>query len=135
MCVILLPVLVLAKYPSLTAFEIGVMFTGQTCGTMLTYKFIEPAVRTCGLNKVINLGFFTLVTANFMLYTSVLLIVNASDFATAVFIARFVSGVGCGLIDSSCLISRTHYKTGFKTPVNEEEQDQTKVASKFFSKH
>ncbi len=115
-CVILLPVLVLAKYSSLTGFELGVMFTGQTCGTMLTYKFIEPAVRTFGLNKVINLGFFILVAANFMLYISVLLIVNSSDFSTAVFLTRFVSGIGCGLIDSSCLISRTHYKTGFKTP-------------------
>lgn len=78
---------------------------------MMTYKFIEPAHRMLGINPVINIGFFILILANFGLWMSVLFIENSSDFATISFLMRFLSGIGCGLIDSSCLISK-------KAPLN-----------------
>lgn len=108
-CVILLPVVVLQKYSSLSFFEIGIMFTGHTSGLMVTQKFIEPLVKTTNLNKIIHIGFFILVSANVLLFVAAYLINNSSDFATAVFLARLTSGIGSGLIESSCIISRTHF--------------------------
>jgi len=108
-CVILLPVIVHSKYASLSFFDIGIMFTVHTSGLMVTQKFIEPLLKTTNLNTLIHLGFFILVSANILLFIAAYLINNSSDFATAIFLARLTSGIGSGLIESSCIISRTHF--------------------------
>lgn len=77
---------------------------------MFSSKYIEPAVRLLGLNGVINIGFFILIASNFALWLFVLIIVNSSDFATCVFCTRLASGIGSGLINSACLISRANQK-------------------------
>ncbi len=63
-----------------------------------------------GLTGVINLGFLILICANFGLWIIVLLTENSSDFATCIFLTRLISGIGCGLIEASCLISRIQYR-------------------------
>ena len=110
-CVILLPVLCHTKYFSLTTFEIGVMLTGHTAGVMFTYKFIDYAIKFAGLNGVVNLGFFILIVSNFGLWICIVIIKNSSDFATCVFVTRLIGGIGSGLIDASCLISRSQYRS------------------------
>lgn len=110
-CVVLLPVLVRDKYVSLSYFEVGLIFTGQTAGALFASKYIEPAVRMLGLNGAINIGFFILIASNFALWLFVLIIVNSSDFATCVFCTRLASGIGSGLINSACLISRASKKS------------------------
>lgn len=107
-CAILLSILANTKYFSLTCFEIGIMFTGHTSGVLLTYKFITSAIKYYGLNSVVNIGFFILVISNFALWLVVAYIENSSVFATAVFAVRLFGGMGSGLIDASCLISRNH---------------------------
>ena len=108
-CVILLPVLASTKYFSLTSFEVGIMFTGQTCGMLISFKVIEPVLKCFGLNYALNLGFFMLTSANFALWCAVLKLDNSSDFATLVFLSRFGSGIGSGIIDAACMISRTYH--------------------------
>jgi Na+/melibiose symporter-like transporter len=77
---------------------------------LISFKLIEPAIRWFGLKNAINLGFLILTLANLALWLSVLQIDNSSDFATLVFVSRFISGIGSGMIDSACLISRTTHK-------------------------
>jgi hypothetical protein len=104
-------VLVRDKYVSLSYFEVGVIYTGQTAGALLASKYIEPAIRMLGLNGAINIGFFILIASNFALWVFVLIIVNSSDFATCVFCTRLASGIGSGLINSACLISRANKRS------------------------
>lgn len=52
-----------------------------------------------------------MIASNFALWLFVLIIVNSSDFATCVFCTRLGSGVGSGLINSACLISRASKKS------------------------
>lgn len=110
-CVVLLPVLARDKFVSLSYFEVGLIFTGQTAGALFASKYIEPAIRVLGLNGAINVGFFIMIASNFALWLFVLIIVNSSDFATCVFCTRLGSGIGSGLINSACLISRASKKS------------------------
>ena len=105
------------------------MLTGQTCGMLVSFKFIEQALNFIGLNASINLGFLMLTSANFALWITVDRIINSSDFATLVFLSRFLSGLGSGLIDSACLISQTNQIS------DETEQDQSEMAKTIFRKH
>lgn len=82
------------------------IYTAQTVGALISSNNIEPAIRFCGLNGVINIGFLITIASNFSLWVFVMILQNSSVFATSVFFARLVSGVGCGLINSACLISR-----------------------------
>jgi hypothetical protein len=70
-----------------------------------------------------------LTSANFALWLTVERITNSSDFATFVFLARFLSGLGSGLIDSACLISRTNQIS------DETEEDQSEMAKTIFRDH
>ena len=107
-CVIMLPIIASESYSSITTFELGVMMTGHTSGVLISYKVFEPLIRLFGVNSVLNIGFTILVLANFGLWLCVIYVENSSDFAFIVFVSRFVGGVGSGLIDTSCLISRNY---------------------------
>lgn len=107
-CVIMLPIIASESYSSITTYELGVMMTGHTSGVLISYKIFEPLIRIFGVNSVLNIGFTILVLANFALWLCVIYIENSSDFAAIVFLSRFIGGVGSGLIDTSCLISRNY---------------------------
>ena len=99
---------------------------------MLSYKFIESSIKMFGLTGVINLGFLILICSNFGLWIIVLLTENSSDFATCVFLTRLVSGIGCGLIEASCLISRIQHR---EDPDNNDAINKLEIANNFFKRH
>jgi MFS family permease len=123
--IILLPLYTQAHYGSVTSFEIAVIIAGHTAGFIFGYSQIEFLVRRFGIKTILNLGFLLLTVSSFALWHSTKDFSRASDFAAANFLSRLFGGIGCGLLNTACLISR-----GARS-----EETDAETVQKYFRQH
>jgi hypothetical protein len=101
------------------------MIAGHTAGFIFGLSQIEFLVRRFGIKTILNLGFILLTVSSFALWHCTTDFSRASDFASAIFMSRLFGGIGCGLLNTACLISRG---------ARSEENDAATV-QKYFRQH
>lgn len=104
--VILLPLYTEENYESVTSFETAVIIAGHTAGFIFGYSISEFLVRHFSIKSTLNLGFILLTATSYILWHSTRDFSRASDFVAAIFLCRLFGGIGCGLLNTACLISR-----------------------------
>ena len=111
--VILIPFICTYDHALIKSYEIGILLAAAMAGELIASRFTEPSISKLGTKWSLQLGFLAMVTSSFGFW-GVTHLGNDSDFMTLGFLARFVYGLGVGLLRSVIIIARAQSKKGKK---------------------